>query len=54
MEPFISLSTNSIQNFILARLAIAEKTCSEGAVIAGVPNRAELCNQCGHPNSAFI
>jgi len=51
-EPFISLSTTTIQNFTLVRWIIVEKTCSEGLVVAGAWLR-ELHNQCGHGNGIF-
>jgi len=35
-EPFISLSTTTIQIFTLVQWTIVEKTCSEGLVVAGV------------------
>ena len=39
-EPFISLSTSTIQNFTLVWWTILEKTCSEGLVVAGTPDCA--------------
>ena len=39
-EPFISLSTTTIQNFGPVRWTSVEKTCSEGLVVAGAPDCA--------------